>query len=211
MAPATPDPNLARLRAIENYIRAGRLREAAAALAALRASAPGDVRRFLAEALLAHAAKNPKAQIAALREAVAAAPDWLLAQLELARALSHEGQHDDAVTMVNRAVERAPADETVLRTAVQIATAAADLPVARRHLETAWRLWPQNAGIGRELGLCLVNLRAFEAAQAHWRAMAQAHPDDPIVIGNLGASLIELGRRDEGIAMLERALAILPD
>jgi len=152
------DPNLARVQAIEAHIAAGRLREAGAAIESLAASAPADVRVFLARAMLARAEHNAPSEIDALRRAVAMAPGRPRVQLDLAKALSRDGRHAEAVTTANAVVALAPTNLMALEVAVAIADAAGDLATTQRHLQNALALRPQDASIHRALCKCLAEL-----------------------------------------------------
>jgi predicted Zn-dependent protease len=111
----------ARLLAIEDEIRAGRLRSAAAALDALTAGNPADVRIHLCAAALARAAAKPTMEIEALKRAVSLAPGTQQILIELAKALSRHACHRQAVVAVNRAIELAPENIPALAVAVAVA------------------------------------------------------------------------------------------
>ena len=118
------DTILARLRAIEADIHAGKLESAAAALNALRTTAPLDPRIYVTGAVLARAAGNSGYEIMSLQQAIALAPHWPPAHIAMAKALSRAGRHADAVAAANSAVELAPRDLTTLEVAVAVANAA---------------------------------------------------------------------------------------
>jgi predicted TPR repeat methyltransferase len=205
------DANLARIRAIEADICAGKLHKAAAALNALNAATPADVRIYLAGALLAHAAGNPKQEIASLKRVIALAPDQPLGHMELAKAFSREGRHDEAVAMANKAVALAPQEMMALEVAVAVANVAGDVVTAQRHLQSALALRPADTAISRALGICLAKQSLHGEAEAHWRHVLAENPDDPSALGWLGTCLNGLGRKDEACVVLERAVALSPD
>jgi predicted TPR repeat methyltransferase len=204
------DPNLPRLHAIEADIAAGRLRDAGAAIQALAATAPTDVRVYLAGALLARAARNLPAEIESLRRAAMLAPDRLRVRLDLAKALSRNGNHADAVATANAAVAMAPADMAALEVAVAVAYAASDPVTMQGHLESALALRPGDATIHRSLAICLAERRLHAEAEAHWRAVLAQAPDDSLAWGGLGGCLVELDRKPEACTALKRALELVP-
>ena len=204
------DPNLPRLHAIEADIAAGRLREAGAAIQSLAAAAPTDVRVYLAGALLARAARNLPAEIESLRRAAALAPDRVRVRLDLAKALSRNGNHADAVAVADAVVAMSPTDMMALELAVAVAHAAGDLATMQRHLESALALKPDDAPIHRSLAICLAERRLHADAEAHWRSVLAQAPDDSLAWGGLGGCLIELDRKDEARAALQRALELVP-
>ncbi|QBB71252.1 tetratricopeptide repeat protein [Pseudolysobacter antarcticus] len=206
----TFDPNLAKLHAIEADIAAGKLQQAATSLNALNAATPADPRIYLAAAMLARAANNPKQEIASLQHAVAISPSWPPGHLELAKVYSRLARHDDAVATANRAVELVPKDLTVLEVAVAVAHAAGDTLTGRRHLQAAFALKPTDTRITKALGICLIALGDYRDAEAHWRNALVQDPDDWFVLGWLGACLIGLDRKEEAVEVLQRAIALSP-
>jgi len=207
----TFDLNLPRIRAIEADICAGKLNEAATALSALVAATPSDPHIYLAGAMLAHAARKPKREIASLQRAVALAPQWPLAYIELAKAFSRTGRHGEAVAAANQAVELAPQEMMTLEVAVAVANAAGDVVSAQRHLQTALALRPTDTAISRALGMCLYKQSHYGEAEPHWRAILAETPDDAPALGWLGLCLIGLDRKDEACALLQRAVTLSPD
>lgn len=200
----------ARLRAIEADIAAGRLQQAAAALNAVVAAAPGDARIYLSGAMLAHAAGNPQQELAALKHAVQLAPNWWPAFAELAKALVRQERLGEAVAVANKAVELAPRELVALEVAVAVANSAGDPASARRHLTAALALRPGDPGIRRALGVVLDKLHEHAAAETLWRGILAEHPDDVSALGWLGICLIALGRKDDARAPLQRALELDP-
>jgi predicted TPR repeat methyltransferase len=209
MAPS--DPTLARLQQIEHAIGAGQLREAAAALDMLQRTNGNDARVFLLAGLLAAAARQPARAADAYRHATKLAPGWPVAHMELATALSHLGRHAEAATSAAQALKLAPREPTAFEVATTVALAAGDRDTALRHLRAAHAQWPGNALIRRELALCLTNGGETAEAEPHWREVIKANPQDAVALGCLGECLVALGSRDEGRALLERAVAIAPD
>lgn len=208
---AVGDIHRAAVRSIEADIAAGKLREARAALDALRATAPEDVRICMADAMLARASADAGAEIAALRRVTRLAPVWPFAHLELAKALARDGQGEEAVAMADRAVTLAPRDLATIEVAVAVANETGDTAAAQRHLQTALALRPADISIGKALALSLSRQRLFVEAEPHWRRALAQYPDDPFVLGWLGASLIGLERRTEACPLLERAIELAPD
>ena len=204
------DPNFVKLRAIEADIHAGKLQQAAGALNALAAVAPSDIRVYLAGAMLARAGRNPQNEIESLRRALALAPRAPRLHVELAKALSRDSRHDEAVAVANQAVDLAPQDMTALEVAVAIADAANDLATVQRHLQTALTLKPAEASIRSALGRCLGKQGRHDEAETHWRAVLAESPHDALALGWLGACLLELDRKEEARAVLQRGLELLP-
>ena len=204
------DTTLAQLRAIEADIRAGKLEGAAAALNALRATAPLDPRIYVTGAMLARAAGNPDYEFVSLQRAIALSPQWPRAHIAMAKALSRAGRHADAVAAANRAAELAPQDLTALEAAIAVANAAGDEATALRHLQCAHALQPADPAIGAALGVALGKQARYAEAEGHWRDALARSPDDPFALAWLGMCLIGLERKSEARGVLEHADAQLP-
>ncbi len=205
------DPYVASLLAVENDIAAGRLQEAAAALAPLQGTHPNDPRVYMLEGMRANAAQQPKRAMDALQRALALAPDWSLPHMELALCLSRLGNHDAAVREANKAVALAPNETTVLETAVSVALAAGNRDIAERHLQSAHSQWPNNMEIRRILAICMTNNGHQQDAIPHWQALLEKDPHDAVALGCLGECLLATGRSSEGKAILEQAVTAAPD
>ncbi|MDR3389804.1 MAG: methyltransferase domain-containing protein [Rudaea sp.] len=208
---STIDSNLVGIQAIEADICAGKFAEAAAAINAMIVASPSDPRIYLSAAMLARAARNPKQEIISLQYAVAAAPQWPPAHGELAKALSREGHHGNAVALANRAVELAPQEMATIEVAVAVANAAGDFATAQRHLQSALALRPSDSSIRKALGICLERQGRFGEAEPHWRAMLEQNPDDASALGWLGLCLIGLDRKSEACVVLQRAVTLWPE
>lgn len=204
------DSTLAKLRTIEVHIRAGKLQEAAAALNALGSDTPLDPRIYITGAMLARAAGNPKYEIVSLQRALALAPRAPHVHIAMAKALSREGRHAEAVAAANKAVELSPRDMTTLEIAVAIANAAGDNATSLRHLHSAHALRPADNRIGLALAAGLTKQGRYAEAEGHWRRALAGNPDDPFVLMRLGICLIQLDRKAEARAALERADGQLP-
>jgi predicted TPR repeat methyltransferase len=207
----SPDPVGAALRAIEADVRGGRLNEAAAALDALAARAPADFRIFVAGAAFARATRNVDLEIESLRRAAALAPGNRLVHAELAKSLSRAGRHDEAKSAATQLVELVPGDLPALEIAVAVSDAAGDLAGTRRNLESALALRPGDMSIVRALARCLTRLKLHDEAVVQWRAALAADPDDLLALQWLASSLIELGQRQEALAVLGRVQALAPE
>lgn len=207
----TPDTNLAKLRAIELDIAAGKFHEAAAALNTLSFESPPDARIYLTAAMLARAVKNPRQEILSLQRAIAVAPRWLPAQIELAGALSREGQHAHAIAIIDQAVALEPREMGVLEAAVAIKNAAGDFVAAQGYLQTALELRPDNMQVASALAVSLAKQSRFAEAEIHLRRVLDKNPDDPFALGWLGTCLIGLNRKDEAAIVLAHGVALVPE
>jgi len=207
----TPDTNLVKLRSIEADIGAGKFREAAAALNALSMDSPQDARIYLAAALLARAAKNPRQEVLSLQRAIALVPRWLLPKIELARVLSREGQYAEAIAIIDQAVALEPREISLLEAAVAITNAAGAFVAAQGYLQTALALRPDDMQITSALSVSLAKQSHFDEAEIHLRRVLGKNPDDPFALGWLGTCLIGLDRKDEAATVLAHGVALVPE
>ena len=201
---------LAQLRMIEADIRAGRLQQAAAALNALGAMWPRDPRIYITGAMLARASGNASGEVLSLQRAVAIASREPGVHVAMAKALVRGKRFAEAVTAVNFAAELAPEDITTLEIAVAIANAAGDDATALRHLARAHVQWPADRRVGMAFASALTKQGRYAEAEVHWRAALADDGDDPFALLWLGVCLVELDRKLEALAVLERAEAKSP-
>ena len=80
-----------------------------------------------------------------------------------------------------------------------------DLGTARRELETAIRLEPNNAIALREMGLILFSAGNYELSRRFFVRALSANPEDKASMGYLGCSLSRLNRFDEAQRFISRA------
>jgi tetratricopeptide (TPR) repeat protein len=80
-----------------------------------------------------------------------------------------------------------------------------DLGTARRELETAIRLEPNNAVALREMGLILFSAGNYELSRRFFVRALNANPEDKASMGYLGCALARLNRFDEAQRFISRA------
>ena len=114
------------------------------------------------------------------------------------------------MTLFGADFDRAPNDPRALyhfgHANYRVAGCKAALPFYQRAVEiepTYQRAWHNVAG-------CLINEHAFAEAVEPARTELGLAPDDPRAEYNLGLALVSSGQRDEGIAHLERSVALDP-
>lgn len=81
---------------------------------------------------------------------------------------------------------------------------------AATHFQRAIERDPDHAEAVDHLALWRFGRQEYEQALARYRAHADLAPDDPTVHANTGVTLYFLGRREETLASLERALQLDP-
>ena len=80
-----------------------------------------------------------------------------------------------------------------------------DLGTARRELETAIRLEPNNAIALREMGLILFSAGNYELSRRFFVRALNSNPEDKASMGYLGCALARLNRFDEASRFIGRA------
>ena len=80
-----------------------------------------------------------------------------------------------------------------------------DLGTARRELETAIRLEPNNAIALREMGLILFSAGNYELSRRFFVRALNSNPEDKASMGYLGCALARLNRFDEAQRFIGRA------
>ena len=82
-----------------------------------------------------------------------------------------------------------------------------DPRIARTGYETFLKRWPEN--VGGAIGLANAHYALGELAQAEGvlRDAARREPGSVVVLNNLAQTLSDLGRNDEALALIERAVA----
>jgi predicted TPR repeat methyltransferase len=178
----------AEMRRVHQLIGAGRLQEAATALNAAQRTAPRDARIFMLGIILASRAGNPDGAVAAGRRALALAPRWHAAMIELGLALARKGGKDElaeALALAKSAVALAPQDAGALDRAIAIAESAKAAQEALAWAEAGARLRPDDIRYQLVLGRQHERQKDFARAREHYRAAAAIDPDNPLALQGL--------------------------
>lgn len=68
--------------------------------------------------------------------------------------------------------------------------------------------WPENLGASIGLANSYYKVGELQQTEAVLRSAAARHPDAPVVLNNLAQTLSDLGRNDEALALVDRAIAL---
>lgn len=129
----------------------------------------------------------------------------------LARIRSLAGSYVEAIDLARRALDRDPENRKALY------DLAVSLGKEDRHGESLpiWRklsaLVPGDASVRSALGVALIELGDFEAAETELRKAADLKPECPDIDGNLATALQQNGRLAEAEAVYEAALRLHPE
>jgi tetratricopeptide (TPR) repeat protein len=122
-----------------------------------------------------------------------------------ARRALREGRREAARAEFERAARENPREAEPHLFLARMARDDADFATARREAEAAIRAEPRNALAHREMGTVLYTSGNYELARPFFVRALNLAPGDNTTQGLLGCTLVQLGRRDEGIRFLNRA------
>ncbi|MBU6164900.1 MAG: tetratricopeptide repeat protein [Alphaproteobacteria bacterium] len=212
-----PEQPLPWLAVGDHLGRSGQNQAALAALARVPAGLGLDelVRSRRADILEAMGAGNAAGD---MLRAAAAAPGASVEDLVgLAAWHQRAGRHADAALAYGTAIDRYGASLGATAWNLHYLRAimrdrAGDWPGAQADLKAALALFPDEAGVLNYLGYTLMERgEQMEEAQRLIETAARLRPGDGGIVDSLGWLQLKLGRVDEAVATLERALALEPE
>ena len=208
--PPTTDLLTLELQTIRGLIEAEQLPQAAQALNALQRKAPRDARVPLLGMRLAERVGNLANATQAARRALALAPDWHVAQIELALLLAKQKQADEAMRLAMQAVAGAPHEAQVMVGAINVALFSERTEQTLRWAEDGVRRFPDHAGMRLFLARFLVAQGRPADAVPHYEFVLERAPDhEEALHGLLGCAQ---ATQDEATARrcADRLLALKP-
>ncbi|MFD1892385.1 methyltransferase [Ottowia beijingensis] len=199
---------LARIRSL---IGEGKLQDAALSLNQAQRAAPRDARVPLMGMRLATVARNFEAATMAARRALALAPDWPVALIELALSLTRQGKNEEAMQHARKAVAQAPRDIMVIQRAAAVANIAAATDEAIQWARTGLELQPEDLQYHLILGDCLARKKEYESARPHFEEVTRAQPQN--ILALRGTLTCAMGVKDNAAAeaIADQLLALQPD
>ncbi|MEM9558201.1 MAG: tetratricopeptide repeat protein [Acidobacteriota bacterium] len=148
----------------------------------------------------------------ALRQVVAARPEWAGGHLVLGQVIARDGRAGDALTHFERAVELEPSDASSLALA-QTALTAGRVERAHSALQTidVASLDPRQRAAAHQLdALIAVRQGRLDAAIAGWRRALEVAPRDAQLHRQLGITCVKARHWDDAAAAFERTLDLDP-
>ena len=204
-----PLREMAELRAAQ-----GRADEAAAYRRRARDSVGDDPAALHAFAEALRKEQRLDDALGAYREAIAHGPDFAPAHAGLGLALYQAKRYVEAVESLRRALEL-DADLSVAASLRLFSGHALHelgrVEAAEEEYEAALAMDPLNADALDYLAMSRFGGRRYEEALALYRRLLEVKSDSAVIHSNLGAVLHRLGRNEEALASIERALALDPD
>lgn len=209
------DPLARELGGILKFINDDRLQDAAHALNALQRRAPGDARVPLLGMRMAQRAGNAKGAVEMAQRAVRLAPEWHVAQIELAQALTHTRSFKEAMEHARRAVELAPHELRVLLLAISVAEGEAESEDVFAWIDAALSLASPDSSLRARLLLVRGNEHFKRARYAEARAafeeLLAANADDEMAQRAMAMLEMGEGNNEAAIPILEKLRARHPE
>jgi tetratricopeptide (TPR) repeat protein len=209
---ANLQPSAAHYYLGEDDERAGRANEAITHYLAVRPSPLFAMALTRAGELLLER-QGEAAMNAAFAELRASLPEQalriLLLQSEL---LVEKGALDEALTLLNEALEASPEEPTLLYSRSMVSEKRGDVPALERDLREMLRLQPDSALALNALGYSLTNLTdRHQEALALIRHALELQPEDPAILDSMGWVHFRLGDSSAALGYLRDAFDRFPD
>ena len=209
-APAIDDFTL-HLQQIRGLIEANQLQQAALALNAAQKNAPTDARIPLIGMRMAERAGNLEGATQSARRALALAPDWHVAQIELALLLARQQQGDEAMKLAITALAAAPQEPQVMAGAINVALYSGNESQSLTWAEDGVRRFPDDAGIRLFLARLLFTRERYPDARAHYEYLYARLPDHQETLSGLLGCATHMGETETARVMADRLLALSPN
>jgi predicted TPR repeat methyltransferase len=207
---SSTDQFTAELQQIRGFIANGQLQEAAQALNAAQQRAPKDARVPLLGMRLAESVGHLPNATKAARRALALAPGWHVAQIELALLLARQKEADEAMRLAMEALANAPKDVQVMAGAINVAFFSGQADQTLAWAEEGVRRFPDNAGVRLFLARHLSSLGRHDDAAGHLQYIHQRAPHhDETLKGLLNCALAK-GDEAQAREYADRMLAVTP-
>lgn len=136
-----------------------------------------------------------------------ALPNDLEAAQQFAEALRKGGRFDRAVQVANEAIGRFPEDQPLMLTYGLAQVALNHGQDALRPLALVAQAQPQNWRVRSALGVALDQVGQYAQARQAYQEALTLHPNDPMILSNLGMSHLLAGEPDDAETVLRQALA----
>ncbi|WP_182870427.1 tetratricopeptide repeat protein [Rhodopirellula sp. JC639] len=144
-------------------------------------------------------------------------PDDLTLLVRRAEILAGAGHIDDAQTSLLQAIAKAPDQFEPRWTLVGILQSEGSSAEAARHLEHLLSIDPTHPDVGLRLGdvyladPMMERDRRRDAARDAWNRLAQANPDDAVLLANLAQRMKSIDDNDRAVQLYRQAIQASPD
>ena len=166
------------------------------------------------QGLKARQTKGDEGSIPLFQQAVQLDPDFALAHARLGAVYSNLGRADDARTSMQKAYalrDRVTEYERLYISWSYAQRVTLNMSQARSAMEMMTTTYPRDFSARNNLGVQFMGQGMFEEALREYLVAQEIAPDEPLPVSNGAYALLFLGRLDEAIPMIDRALVLRPD
>ena len=161
--------------------------------------------------VIAHQEGKNNIAVDRITKAIAIAPDYTEAYINLGNALQELGKLDEAAASYAKALAIEPEFAEVHTNLGNVLQELGKLDEAAASYAKALAIKPDYAEAHNNLGVALKDLGKLDEAVASYHQALAIAPDYAEAQSNLGVALKEQGKLDEAVACYHKALAIAPD
>ncbi len=141
---------------------------------------------------------------------IAAGPQTASDHTKLGKAQFALGRQEEALASINRSIELDPTEGEPYYLLGMVSVQNKDMESAREQFEICVENQPTHIGALNGLGMIALRRQDLPVALKYFSMAERADPENDAVLYNLGLVHVRLGRPQEGVPFLERALAINP-
>jgi protein O-mannosyl-transferase len=206
----SPHSYFARYSRGVNFIRQGRLEEAAEELDQAVADDTKDSSAYVCMGLIAQCRGEPDEAIARFQTALTLNPRNSEAHCDLGIALCQQSRFDEGIEQFHDALAIDPDDDSA-HTNLGLALAQTGrMELAAEQLRAALQIDPNSIQAHYELGNVLAQTGQPDLAAEQFRDVLQINPNHVEATANLGVIYLHQGHFDQAIFQFERALKLRP-
>jgi tetratricopeptide (TPR) repeat protein/predicted Ser/Thr protein kinase len=173
-----------------------------------------DALKAYSEGGKARGTRGDEAAIPYYEQAITLDPNFALAYAKLGVVFSNTGQVDNARAATQKAYDlrdRVSEYERLYITWSHATRVLNDQALAKSTLEMMTAAYPRDFTSRNNLGVLLIGQARFEDALKEYMAAIEIAPQEPLPMSNAAYALLFLDRYDEGLAMIDRAMAVRPN
>ena len=173
-----------------------------------------DALHAYGQGLRARQTKGDEGSIPLFQQAVQLDPDFALAYARLGAVSSNLGRTEDARTSMQKAYalrDRVTEYERLYISWSYAQRVTLNMSQARSAMEMMTTTYPRDFSARNNLGVQFMGQGLFEEALKEYLVAQEIAPDEPLPVSNGAYALLFLGRLDEALPMIDRALVLRPD
>lgn len=211
---AAPTSSEALSLLVQAYNAAGKPEAALEHLGRVAKQDPANANAWIALADANYDLKRPRDAEAALQQAIAARPAWVVPYLKLGSLYAGDGRTDAALETFEAGLAKNPGHEGLLVNRALAEETVGSYPAARASYEAVLQKNPQSLVAANNLAALIADVWPDDAPlmdQARRLAEPFRNSNDPLLIDTLGWIQLRLGNLADATQLLERAARALPE